>query len=49
MKLKQPAVPGIWGSWDPKEGSAVEERGRVDEWPDYAASVEQGVRGDDGG
>lgn len=39
MKLKQPEVPGIWGSWDPSDGPQ-RDAGRGD-WPDYKAAVTQ--------
>ncbi|KAK5089794.1 hypothetical protein LTR70_006168 [Exophiala xenobiotica] len=32
MSLKQPAIPGIWGSWDPIEGQPKEPES---EWPQY--------------
>ena len=32
MKLKQPAIPGIWGSWDPQEGQPIEP---ASDWPDF--------------
>lgn len=32
MKLKQPAIPGVWGPWDPVEGQP---KAREAEWPQY--------------
>lgn len=32
MKLKQPAIPGVWGSWDPDTGS---EEVPTSEWPQF--------------
>lgn len=32
MSLKQPAIPGIWGSWDPVEGQPKEPDS---DWPQY--------------
>lgn len=40
LKLKQPEIPGIWGSWDPDRGPQRDD-GRGD-WPDYEAAVAKG-------
>jgi len=40
MGLKQPAIPGIWGSWDPVEGQPKEPDS---DWPQYSVADSETV------
>lgn len=47
MRLKQPEVPGIWGSWDPATGPQRDSGSR--DWPEYDRTLVKPGEGLDAG